>query len=101
MHTTANFNNGENLSSSNHKDVWNHICPELKNAIDSGKWMRSDPDSCQLSSPSSFSTSLMEVDDDNVNSSKERRRGIENVSRPLKSLNVPSCGFRMQVMMDV
>ena len=67
-------------------DDENEICPELKAAIQSGKWMKSDMDSCQLLSSSSGNVSV---------------RSSKSVSRPLKSLNVPSCGLRMQVMIDM
>ena len=121
-HTTATTSNKQNslslsktsttTSMTNSEDV-KEYSPELKNAIESGKWMRSDADSCQILSSSSYNLRNQLIDspllprntDDNdavvvATTTTTTTTTDKCVSRPLKSLNVPSCGLRMQVMMD-
>jgi len=67
-------------------------CPALKDAIESGKWMRSDPDSYQLQTSSSSNNGII--------GHNNTETDCVTITRPLKSMNAPSCGLRMQVMMD-
>lgn len=111
LHTKEIDNDGNNATSqmtpnsassfdNNNKN--NEFCPELKDAIESGQWLRSDTESCQLSSriDSNKNTTGTETTGgiDAFNRSKEIGGCI---TRPLKSLNAPSCGIKMQVMIDL
>jgi len=88
IHTKEIDNNETSQVSSEEKNnnpagrsLQNNFCPELKNAVESGEWLRSDRGTCQLSSKTG--------DKDNMG------------TRPLKSLHAPSSGIRMQVLMDI
>ena len=85
----SNFEDNNDFSINSASSLDNDMCPELKQAIESGKWLRSDTESCQLSS-------RMDPTRGNGNT---KHAGC--ITRPLKSLNVPSCGIKMQVLMDL
>ncbi len=72
--------------------------PELKEAIESGKWRKSDSKSYHLH-PDVNDRMMDDVNrnDDNDNNDNTSQSCI---SRPLKSFNAPLCGLRMQLVMD-
>jgi hypothetical protein len=91
------------------------ICPELEGAMREGTWFRSDAESC------SFPVAPPDVgndddDDDggidmNMSSSSGSNQPasgtisstmnkVGSLTRPLKSVNVPSCGLQLQLLME-
>uniref|UniRef100_A0A7S2A333 HORMA domain-containing protein n=1 Tax=Trieres chinensis TaxID=1514140 RepID=A0A7S2A333_TRICV len=64
-------------------------CAELDEAIKKGAWFRPDAQSCSFSSYGNFARD------------KITRKDPGGLTRPLKSVNVPSCGLRMQLLMEV
>lgn len=67
-------------------------CPELDTAMQDGKWFRSDTETCQFGD-----------DDEPSGFDCDRKNGDGKacgVTRPIKSVNVPSCGLRMQLLME-
>lgn len=69
-------------------------CPELSTAMENGKWFRSDTDSCHFGQDESLKF-------DCSNETGDRNRKTHGgVTRPIKSVNVPSCGLRMQLLME-
>lgn len=80
--------------SSHHYEEEQSFCPELKEAIESGKWMRSESRSYQLQS---FAENNSNIHNQSPNENLDE--GV-CISRPLKSLNAPLCGLRMQLVMD-
>ena len=73
--------NCESMNSPIRKAVTTNLCPELKTAVESGKWVRSDKETWQISS--------------------KTEQKDNSGTRPLKSLHAPSCGIRMQVLMEI
>lgn len=76
------------------------ICPELEGAMKEGTWFRSDAESC------SFTSVAPDIIDDDANmGSRHSNTGdVTNkagcVTRPLKNVNVPSCGIQLQLLME-
>lgn len=76
------------------------ICPELEGAMKEGTWFRSDAESCSF--PSAAPAII--DDDANMGSIHSNNGDVTNkagsVTRPLKSVNVPSCGIQLQLLME-
>ena len=72
------------------KDLSVLSCQELDRAIQKGAWFRSDTQSC------SFET--YEDPKDKSNGRAPRSKGLV---RPLKNVNIPSCGLKMELSMEV
>lgn len=65
--------------------------PELQGAIEEGKWLMADEGNCNFSNKSN------NVANNNVHEN-DQEAGF--VMRPLKSVNVPSCGMNIQLLME-
>jgi len=70
-------------------------CPELSTAMEGGKWFKSDTESCQFGD-GGVSNNL----DCSDNTGDGDRSKTHSVTRPIKSVYVPSCGLRMQLLME-
>jgi len=68
-------------------------CPELCNAMQDGKWFKSDTSSCHFGQDTSSELNC----NDKTGASKNKPYGV---TRPIKSINVPSCGLKMQLLME-
>ena len=82
-------------------------CPELDQAITDGAWFRADSESCSFANNASNvgidggSNGFIDTgDEDGSNGAVDKANGIGSVIRPLKSVNVPSCGLRIQLMAE-
>jgi len=69
-------------------------CPELDEAMKEGAWFRSDSESCQFNS----TPSIIDTGDGEYGVDMNNSRG--SLTRPLKSINVPSCGLRLELLME-
>ena len=74
--------------------------PDLKEAIESGKWRRSDSKSCHLH-PDVENDRITHHDTDLCDRNDKQRMFNNCNSRPLKSFNAPLCGLKMQLVMDL
>lgn len=54
-----------------------------------GKWFRADSQSC----------CFMKTTNNEVGATDENNQG--SLTRPLKNVDVPSCGLRMQLLMEI
>jgi len=70
-------------------------CPELSTAMEGGKWFKSDAESCQFGD-GGVSNNL----DCSDKTGDGDRSKTHSVTRPIKSVYVPSCGLRMQLLME-
>lgn len=64
-------------------------CTELEDAMRDGKWFRADSQSC----------CFMNTTNNEVGATDENNQG--SLTRPLKNVDVPSCGLRMQLLMEI
>ena len=69
------------------------LCHQLETAINEGAWIRSDPNLYQCSNNFELSNT--------GNNNGRGDDGLVILTRPLKSICVPSCGFRLKVFMEV
>eukprot|EP00979_Chaetoceros_neogracilis_P013233 scaffold3742_cov267-Chaetoceros_neogracile.AAC.5 len=94
------------------------ICPELEGAMREGTWFRSDAESCTFPvAPPDVGNDDDDNDDDdggidmNMSSSSGSNQPasgtisstmnkVGSLTRPLKSVNVPSCGLQLQLLME-
>jgi hypothetical protein len=60
-------------------------CPELMKAMKKGEWLQPKESSCLFSSTSKC----------------DAQQIIKGLLRPIKDINLPSCGVRMQMGMEV
>jgi len=60
-------------------------CPELMNALQHGEWLQPKQSSCLFSS----------------NSNTSAEKSSKGLLRPIKDVNLPSCGMKMQMGMEV
>ena len=85
--------------------------PELADALQNGKWFSPDDDLCQFSSSNrSFQKPSAEMSDsgqanhadhlENNDNNQCCKRGSSVVTRPLKSVDIPSCGLRLQMLYE-
>jgi len=78
------------------------ICPELEGAMKEGTWFRSDAESCSF--PSAAPDIIDDDVDANMGSIDTNTGHVTNkagsLTRPLKCVNVPSCGLQLQLLME-
>ena len=65
-------------------------CEELSCALREGKWFRPDEESCELGRNVACG-----------NTSNSHGSSADILTRPLKSVRIPSCGFSIQLLMEV
>lgn len=66
----------------------NGQCPELDEAMREGKWFRADSESCSFDNSSITAPDMIDGG------------GTGSLTRPLKSINVPSCGLKLQLLIE-
>lgn len=75
-------------------------CPELMKALDQGEWFMPEENSVLFSSSPETGTAR-DSNDDNLNSEKMQfSTSQKGLLQPIKSVNLPSCGMRMQIGME-
>ena len=70
-------------------------CPELMEALNQGEWFMPEESSCL------FSSSLTAPNDDSADASQDNSLIKKGLLRPIKDVNLPCCGMRMQMGMEV
>ncbi len=103
LHTVGDPSQSSSPSSPSSKNSTRPKCPELEEATSQGKWFRADSESCSFRRPT-VETGTPEEENALMTSAtpsdqSSSRRG-ECVTRPLKSINVPSCGLNLQLMVE-
>ena len=83
---------GENAMEENEEDEILKKCPELNEAMQNGKWFQSDRESYEIGGGGG------ESGGSGVGGAE---KNCSSLTRPLKSVNAPSCGLRMQLLMEV
>jgi len=103
----------QNTSSTNNSR--RRPCQEIEDALNEGTWMRSDSQSCEFQPVQADPTIIIERDDDddgdddddegiwrdNGNRYSSSNGEVEVVTRPLKTVHVPSCGLQMKILMEL
>ena len=73
-------------------------CAELKSAMMEGKWFCPDQESCGFTDRPPGINSPQDISKIPLNIEEKKHSAF---TRPLKSVYVPSCGLRMQLLMEV
>lgn len=86
-----------------HAQVCNHGLvgkyPELQGAVNEGRWFRSDEASCSFQSKLDKNDIVVDSDLSQVSRQNNATQTC-SVVRPLRSIDVPSCGMKMQLLME-
>mmetsp|Transcript_4546 Transcript_4546/g.5986 ORF Transcript_4546/g.5986 Transcript_4546/m.5986 type:complete len:225 (-) Transcript_4546:489-1163(-) len=97
-------------SSSNHHlspqseatgDTTTKSCMELENAIQEGTWFQPDDTSCTFEEPNYFLNNNKDEQEDNHTTTSQSIVSKTGLTRPLKNVNVSSCGMKVQLLMQV
>jgi len=107
MNGVLNHNSDNGSKNDNHTEN-DESCPELNQALESEAWFRSDAAHCQLSSARKERESTKannrggndDIYDMHVDVNEDVDDNVGCITRPLKSLHSPSCGIKMQVLME-